>query len=153
MAATQASLISGAQVRGNLHCNSASPDWGTRSIEAIAGADDHGRFCVSVDWRPFMSDVERPLPAGVLMIAGLFAVGVLASGASALALFPGGLMESIWRLNPQAHAALESLGRLGVFLMSAVCVTCATASNGLLRQALWGYCAGCEILTFIRMTD
>jgi hypothetical protein len=94
------------------------------------------------------------LPAGVLAIAGLFGVGVLASGASALALlFPHSIVANIWRLNPQARPALSALGVPGILLMVAVLIACAMACIGLLRRRPWGYQAALAILAVNVLSD
>lgn len=54
-------------------------------------------------------------------------------------LFPGSLLEPMWRLNPRAHEAFTSIGIWAVVLMCAVCAACASAALGLWRGARWGY--------------
>lgn len=94
------------------------------------------------------------LPAGVLAIAGLFAVGVLASGASCLALlFPESALSNVWCLNPQAGTELRALGWPAVALMTAVCVACALACSGLLRRRVSGYWTALALLAFNGMSD
>jgi len=53
-------------------------------------------------------------------------------------LLSGGLLEPIWRLNPDAHRALTELGAWGMLLMGAVAIACALAAIGLWIQAQWG---------------
>jgi hypothetical protein len=82
----------------------------------------------------------RHLPIGIVALVGLFVVGVAASGLSGLALLvPESALKHIWRLNPQAHQALVSLGPAAVALMFAVCVACGLAAMGLFRRIWWGH--------------
>lgn len=61
------------------------------------------------------------------------------SGAAAVALLtPGGSLEPMWRLNPQAREALQSLGRWAVALMGSVSLACALTAAGLWIGARWG---------------
>jgi len=63
-----------------------------------------------------------------------------------LLLFPGGSLDSLWRLNPEAHAAFQLMGRLSILLMAIVGVACALAAIGLARNARWGRSLGILIL-------
>jgi hypothetical protein len=94
------------------------------------------------------------LPAGVLAIAGLFAIGVLASSASCLALlFPESILRNVWRLNPEAETALRALGWSAVALMTAVCIACAVACSGLLRRHVSGYWTALALLAVNGVSD
>ena len=90
---------------------------------------------------PASNDVAvRRLPAGVLTIVALFALGVCASGATFLALLlPESELRHVWRLNPEAEPALRALGAAGIALMAAVCVACIAADLGLLGRKWWGH--------------
>jgi len=97
---------------------------------------------------------SKRLPAGVLAIAGLFAIGVLASSASCLALlFPESILRNVWRLNPPAETALRALGSWAIVLMTAVCIACAVACSGLLRRRVYGYWAALALLTVNGISD
>jgi len=63
-----------------------------------------------------------------------------------LLLFPGGALDSLWRLNPEAHAAFQRIGGLSILLMVIVGVACALAAIGLARNAKWGRWLGILIL-------
>ena len=63
-----------------------------------------------------------------------------------LLLFPSGSLDSLWRLNPEAHAAFQLMGRLSILLMAIVGVACALAAIGLARNARWGRSLGILIL-------
>ena len=54
-------------------------------------------------------------------------------------LWPGGRLEPIWRLNPQAHAAFLGIGRWAVALMGAVAGACGLTAWGLWMRARWGH--------------
>ncbi len=63
-----------------------------------------------------------------------------------LLLFPGGALDSLWRLNPEAHAAFQRIGGLSILLMVIVGVACALAAIGLAGNAKWGRWLGILIL-------
>ena len=56
----------------------------------------------------------------------------------ALLLFPGTALDSLWRLNPEARAAFQSLGKISIALMVVVGAACASAAIGLVRDRRWG---------------
>ena len=79
-------------------------------------------------------------PIGITALSLFFLFGAGASFVSFISLlFPGSLLEAIWRLNPRARAGLGGMGVWAVILMGAVCVACALAAVGLWRGARWGY--------------
>jgi uncharacterized membrane protein len=55
-----------------------------------------------------------------------------------LLLFPGGPLDTLWRLNPDARVAFESLGLWSFVVMVIVGTACLAAAIGLWRGALWG---------------
>jgi hypothetical protein len=57
---------------------------------------------------------------------------------TALLLFPGTRIDSIWRLNPDAHLAFQSLGNWSLALMVTVGIACAFAAIGLSKGTLFG---------------
>jgi uncharacterized membrane protein (DUF2068 family) len=80
------------------------------------------------------------LPTAMIkFFAAFFAFGATMCALTiALLLFPGTRFDSLWRLNPEAHSAFQSLGNAVVFLMLAVGASCATAAVGLWRNTRWG---------------
>ena len=81
-------------------------------------------------------------------LAAFFGFGAAMSGISAIGLaFPGRPLEPMWRLNPEAHQGLMSLGARGVFLMMVVSLACAATASGLWRLAEWGRRLALIILT------
>ncbi len=52
--------------------------------------------------------------------------------------FPGSFLEPIWRLNPEAHRAFESIGPWAFILMATVGAVCAMSALGLGLRRDWG---------------
>src|SRR5438874_13732284 len=85
-----------------------------------------------------MNFKER-LPLGVKLLAIFFAFGAAICVITIIALlFPGGALEPIWRLNPDAHAQFQRIGRLSILLMFVVGAACAVGAIGLATRARWG---------------
>jgi hypothetical protein len=92
-----------------------------------------------------MAQVRRP--AGITALSGFFAFGTLMSGLTVvLLLFPGGMLEPVWRLNPRAREGFTGMGSWAVLLMIVVSGACATASVGLWRCTRWGLWVALMIL-------
>jgi hypothetical protein len=71
--------------------------------------------------------------------AAFFAFGATMCGLTiGLLLFPGPVTDSIWRLNPDAHLAFQSIGSWSTVVMSTVGMACLLAAIGLWRGAMWG---------------
>jgi len=82
---------------------------------------------------------EQRLPVGIKLLSAFFAFGALVCLITIIALlFPGGVLDPIWRLNPDARVAFQKIGALSILLMSAVGSACALAAIGLVRGAPWG---------------
>jgi hypothetical protein len=79
-------------------------------------------------------------PAGVKVLVVFFAFGATACAVTVAALLtPGGTLEIVWRLNPEAHLGFQKIGTaLSVLLMFVVGTACAWAAVGLARQKEWG---------------
>jgi len=76
------------------------------------------------------------------------------SGTAAVALLsPGGALEGIWRLNPQAQPALLSMGAWAIALMLAVSLACATSAAGLWSGARWGQRTAVAVLAMNLVGD
>jgi len=81
------------------------------------------------------------------LLALFFMFGTCMCGLTiALLLFPSGVLDSLWRLNPEAHAAFQRMGRLSILLMAVVGIACTSAAIGLARNARWGRWLGILIL-------
>jgi hypothetical protein len=92
--------------------------------------------------------MKRETPIGMKLLAIFFAFGACMCALTIwLLLFPGGALNSLWRLNPEAHAAFQRIGGLSILLMSIVGVACALAAIGLARNAKWARWVGVLILT------
>jgi len=72
-------------------------------------------------------------------LASFFAFGVsMCVLTIALLLFPGTPLDGLWRVNPDAHAAFQSIGGWSIAIMLTVGTACLFAAIGLWRGALWG---------------
>jgi len=97
---------------------------------------------------------EERLPLGVKLLSIFFAFGAVICLITIVALlFPGGALEPIWRLNPDAHIAFQQIGRLSILLMAVVGSACALASAGLAMRAQWGDRLALGILSFNLVGD
>jgi len=80
-------------------------------------------------------------PAGVTALSFFFAFGALASALAAISLmFPGGILEPVWRINPRGREGLSAMGPPAIVLMAIVCAACAWSALGLwrgMRSAYW----------------
>jgi uncharacterized membrane protein (DUF2068 family) len=72
-------------------------------------------------------------------LALFFALGAsMCALTIALLLFPETALDSLWRLNPDAHNAFQSLGNLSIAIMLLVGTACLFTAVGLWRGARWG---------------
>ena len=53
-------------------------------------------------------------------------------------LLPGSALDALWRLNPDAQTAFQSMGRLSILIMTMVGAACLFAAIGLARDRRWG---------------
>ena len=89
--------------------------------------------------------VETPI--GLKLLALFFAFGACMCALTiGLLLFPGSALDSLWRLNPDAHAAFQRIGGLSILLMAILGVACALAAIGLARNVRWGRWLGILVL-------
>ena len=73
------------------------------------------------------------------LFAAFFAFGATMCALTvSLLLFPGSALDSLWRLNPDARLAFESLGYWSVVLMLTVGTACLFAAIGLWQARPWG---------------
>ena len=70
-----------------------------------------------------------------------------------LLLFPGSALDSLWRLNPDARLALNSLGFWSLVLMVSVGTACLLAAIGLWRTRPWGMWLALLILSINMLGD
>jgi len=93
-------------------------------------------------------------PLGVTALAVFFIFGCMMSGLAAVMLiYPGSVLEPLWRLNPLAREGLHAMGVWAVALMLLVCFACAAAALGLNRQRLWGFWIAVVILSINLIGD
>jgi len=87
-------------------------------------------------------------PVGIILLVIFFAAGALICSAVMLALaFPGGLLEPIWRLRPDARSDFQDFGDWSIVLMATVGAACGLAAFGLARGAEWGRQIAIGVLT------
>lgn len=73
------------------------------------------------------------------MLVIFFATGALICLVTMIALaFPGGFLEPIWRLKPEARVEFQQIGIWSVPLMAVVSTACGLAAVGLAKNAEWG---------------
>jgi hypothetical protein len=85
--------------------------------------------------------------AGITALSLFFIFGASMSGLAALMLlFPGSVLEPLWRINPRAHEGLTAMGSWALLLMTGVCLGCASAALGLWRCTRWGFWTALTIL-------
>ena len=70
-----------------------------------------------------------------------------------LLLFPGSALDSLWRLNPDARLAFDSLGYWSLVLMLTVGTACLFAAIGLWRARAWGTWLAVIILSINMLGD
>jgi hypothetical protein len=79
------------------------------------------------------------IPIGIKLLVVFFGFGVVMCAlTTALLLFPGTRLDSVWRFNPLAQQQLTGMGGWAVLLMLTVGTACALAAIGLARAARWG---------------
>ena len=70
----------------------------------------------------------------------------MAGLAAVLLLFPGSVLDPVWRLNAHAHEVFIPMGLWAVLLMILVSCACAIAAIGLWKCKRWGYVTALTIL-------
>src|SRR3954469_6535566 len=72
-------------------------------------------------------------------LAVFFSFGAVMCGLTTILMtFHGTALDSLWRLNPSAQNAFESIGSWAIALMLVVGVACLLAAIGLATGAPWG---------------
>ena len=88
--------------------------------------------------RPRSTAEPGSFPVGVKLLIVFFCFGAaMCLLTIAGLLFPGSLMEPMWRLNPAARAGLEKMGNFSFLLMAVVGFACGLTALGLARRASW----------------
>ena len=76
---------------------------------------------------------------GTTLLVIFFAAGALICLVTMLALaFPGGFLEPIWRLKPEARVEFQRIGSTSIALMAVVGAAYGLAAVGLAKNAEWG---------------
>src|SRR5947208_14867533 len=79
------------------------------------------------------------VPLGIKLLSGFFAFDAAVCLLTIIALlFPGGALDPVWRLNPDAHVAFQQIGRLSILLMFVVVSAFSSAAIGLATRARRG---------------
>jgi hypothetical protein len=90
---------------------------------------------------------EQRGPVGIKLLVAFFGFGAAICLLTIVALlFPGGALEPIWRLNPDAHVTFQQVGKLSILLMFVVGAACSAAAIGLGKGARWGIALALAIL-------
>jgi hypothetical protein len=91
---------------------------------------------------------RKRLPVGILLLILFFSAGALICALVMLALaFPGGILDWVWTLRPDARVEFDEFGPWSIALMAAVGAACGLAAYGLARRAEWGRRVGIGVLT------
>ncbi len=87
-------------------------------------------------------------------LAAFFALGAIMCGLTVILLAcPGTALDSLWRLNPAAQVAFQSIGLWAMALMLVVGAACAGAAIGLGMGARWGVRLALSILCLNALGD
>jgi hypothetical protein len=64
---------------------------------------------------------EPRVPLGIKLLAAFFGFGAaMCLLTIVMLLFPGGALDSLWRLNLDAHTAFQQIGKLSILLTAIV---------------------------------
>ena len=74
-----------------------------------------------------------------VVIAFLIFATLIAAFIGTLLLFPGNVLESLWRFNPEARSAFQSMGRLASILLFVVGGVAFGGAVGIYRRRKWGW--------------
>ena len=97
-----------------------------------------------------LESARRRRSVGITVLVIFFGAGALFCLVTMLALaFPGGFLEPIWQVTPEARTQFQQIGNWSVALMAVVGAACGLAAIGLARNAEWGRRLAIGILTSI----
>src|SRR5947209_18080941 len=86
--------------------------------------------------------------------AAFFTFGTLMCALTTiLLLFPGTALDRLWRLNPTAQSAFQSIGPWAVAFMVGVGLACACTAIGLRAGTAWGISLAVVILSVNALGD
>lgn len=84
----------------------------------------------------------------IKLFAAFFTFGAIMCALTIfLLLVPGTALDSLWKLNPDAHTAFQSIGKVAVLIMLAVGTACVLAAIGLWWNTVWGVQLALAILS------
>ena len=91
---------------------------------------------------------------GLLALSGFFGTGALIASVSCAALlFPSTGLGMIWRLNPDAQSAFETMGLWAIVLLAMVAIACLLSAVGLSLRAWWGRYLAVSVLLINMIGD
>jgi len=86
-----------------------------------------------------MSLHRRSSPGLTVVILFMVFATLMAVLIGTLLLFPGKLLESLWRFNPEARTAFQSMGKLSSVLLFVVGAVAGGAAMGIHGRRKWGW--------------
>jgi hypothetical protein len=93
-------------------------------------------------------------PLGVTLLVAFFVFGAsMALFTLLMLLFRGSVLDSLWRLNPEARLGLQSIGRWAIVLMASVATACGLSAVGLAKLAQWGRMLAVAVLVVNLLGD
>jgi len=104
---------------------------------------------------PSWSDARsarRPYAVTGLSLFFAFGAGISALSLVAL-LWPGGVLEPIWQLNPRAREHFTNMGSWALLLMGVVSLLCALTAIGLWSGRRYGFILGLAMLAVSLIGD
>jgi len=88
----------------------------------------------------------------VVILFLIFAT-LMAAFIGTLLLFPGKLLNFLWRFNPEARTAFQSMGKLSSLLLFVVGAVSAGAAAGIRRRRKWGWRLAVGLFTVSAIGD
>jgi hypothetical protein len=84
--------------------------------------------------------MPKTRPIGVTALSIFFLAGAGISFTSCVSvIFPGSLLEPMWRINPRVREAFTEIGVWAIVLLCAVCIACLLSAVGLWQGRWWGH--------------
>lgn len=94
-----------------------------------------------------MNATSEKRPAGFLPIGIFFFFGATMATYAAITLaIPGTILDAAWKLNPEGHAQLASLGRIMAVPFLVLAAALFVAGLGWFRRRRWGWVLGVALI-------
>ena len=94
-----------------------------------------------------MADSEAKRPTGFVPLGIFFFFGATMATYAAFTLaVPGTILDQLWRLNPEGHAELSSLGRIMAVPFLFLAVALLLAGIGWFMRRKWGWILGTVLI-------